>query len=117
MTEEVVDDERIPGRFGLAGNLAQCTQDLITRHVRPFLRREREAVHCPCQSEGLCDLMGNPVRIREIESSILIMGVADADVIHVSTVVICDVRTPMLPLGQASYPDQDKGVCDGTADY
>ena len=37
--------------------------------------------------------------------------------INYSTVVICDVRTPMLPLGQASYPDQDKGVCDGTADY
>ena len=34
-----------------------------------------------------------------------------------STVVICHAGTPMLPLGQTEYPDQDKGVCDGTADY
>lgn len=32
-----------------------------------------------------------------------------------SVVVICHTGTPMLPLGQPKYPDQDKGVCDGTA--
>jgi hypothetical protein len=31
-----------------------------------------------------------------------------------STVVICHARTPMLPLGQAEYPDQKEGVCNGT---
>ena len=36
---------------------------------------------------------------------------------YYSTVVICPVGTPMLPLGWAEYPAQDKGVCDGTADY
>jgi hypothetical protein len=34
-----------------------------------------------------------------------------------STVVICHAETPMLPLGQPEDPDQDKGVCDGIADY
>jgi hypothetical protein len=34
-----------------------------------------------------------------------------------STVVICHAGTPMLPLGQAYYPDQDEGVGDGTTDY
>jgi hypothetical protein len=33
-----------------------------------------------------------------------------------SIVVICHAGTPMLPLGQAEYADQDKGVYDGTAD-
>jgi hypothetical protein len=34
-----------------------------------------------------------------------------------SAVVICHAETPMLPLGQPEFPDQDKGVCDGIADY
>jgi hypothetical protein len=34
-----------------------------------------------------------------------------------STVVIWHAGTPMLPLAQAYYPDQDEGVCDGTTDY
>ena len=33
-----------------------------------------------------------------------------------STVVICHAGTPMLPLAQAYYPDQEEGVCDGTTD-
>jgi hypothetical protein len=32
-----------------------------------------------------------------------------------STVVICPAETPMLPLAQAEYPDQE-GVYDGTPD-
>ena len=42
---------------------------------------------------------------------------ARLDFAHDSTVVICHAETPMLPLGQPEYPDQDKGVCDGIADY
>ena len=37
-------------------------------------------------------------------------------ILYSSTVVICHAGTPMIPLGQTDYPDQDKGVCDGTAD-
>jgi hypothetical protein len=34
-----------------------------------------------------------------------------------STVVICHAETPMLPLGQAEYPDKEQGVRDGTSTY
>ena len=51
-----------------------------------------------------------------LRSHLALVLVADAKYIDSSTVVICQGRVSMLPLGHAESIDQAKGVYDGTAD-